>query len=202
MAAARRAAMPTHRYDRRDRSSSVKLRKSRFSVTIRIVIARGDRPGLYTVELTTRQWQIVDGTMENEVSVEAENGDPRGIVDLGHQVRVAGWIRSHIGRRASRAQELGRRTEIWSPSQCPAINGLWCVPPWPGGQTCRSGWETSRTPRRPVRSTTWSSHRCAPWALAMRCSGRWKASTRAAALSVATRVWATMPAGVGAVRSR
>lgn len=54
-------------------------------------MARGDSPALYTVELTTRQWQIIDGTMDNEVSVEVENGDPRGVVDIGHQVRVMGW---------------------------------------------------------------------------------------------------------------
>ncbi|MEH0821948.1 MULTISPECIES: hypothetical protein [unclassified Micromonospora] len=47
-------------------------------------------PG-YTVGLTTRQWQIIDRTVDNEVSVEAENGDPRGVVDVGVQVRVAGW---------------------------------------------------------------------------------------------------------------
>ena len=65
----------------RNTSSSARLRKSRFSATILIVIAHGGRPGLHTVELTTRQWQIIDGTMDNEVSVEAENGDPRGVVD-------------------------------------------------------------------------------------------------------------------------
>ena len=58
---------------------------------MRIVMAHGDSPGSYTVELTTRQWQIIDGTMDNEVSVEAENGDPRGVVHVGRQVRVAGW---------------------------------------------------------------------------------------------------------------
>ncbi|MDO3684015.1 hypothetical protein [Micromonospora sp. C28ISP2-4] len=48
-------------------------------------------PRSYPVELTTRQWQIIDGTVDSEVSVEAENGDPRGVVELGQQIRIAGW---------------------------------------------------------------------------------------------------------------
>jgi hypothetical protein len=37
------------------------------------------------------QWLLIDGTMDNEVSTEAENGDPRGVVDLGNSIRRAGW---------------------------------------------------------------------------------------------------------------
>jgi hypothetical protein len=63
----------------------------RFPTTIRTVRPDHGTSGSYTVELTTRQWQIIDATMDNEVSVEAQNGDLRGVVDSGHQVRVAGW---------------------------------------------------------------------------------------------------------------
>jgi hypothetical protein len=45
----------------------------------------------YQVRMETRQWLIIDGTMDNEVSTQIENGDPRGVVDLGSSIRQAGW---------------------------------------------------------------------------------------------------------------
>jgi hypothetical protein len=60
------------------------------SATIVAVAGRGPDAG-YPVRLTTRQWQIIDATIDDEVSVEAESGDPRGIVELGSGVREAGW---------------------------------------------------------------------------------------------------------------
>ncbi|HZM75945.1 MAG TPA: hypothetical protein VFC19_09475 [Candidatus Limnocylindrales bacterium] len=45
----------------------------------------------YRVRLETRKWLVIDATMDNEVSVEAEDGDPRGVVDLGMSIRRAGW---------------------------------------------------------------------------------------------------------------
>ncbi|MFI6515448.1 hypothetical protein ACIBF1_07815 [Spirillospora sp. NPDC050679] len=45
----------------------------------------------YRVRMETRQWLVIDATIDNEVSVEARNGDPRNVVDLGSSVRHAGW---------------------------------------------------------------------------------------------------------------
>jgi hypothetical protein len=42
------------------------------------------------VELTTRQWQVVDAAVDNEVNTRAEEGDER-FVDVGLGVRQAGW---------------------------------------------------------------------------------------------------------------
>jgi hypothetical protein len=50
--------------------------------------ARDDR---VPVKMTVRQWQIIDGTMDNTVSVEAENGDPDNVVEAGRSIREAGW---------------------------------------------------------------------------------------------------------------
>jgi hypothetical protein len=41
--------------------------------------------------METRQWLLIDSIMDNEVSVEAQNGDPSGVVDLGRSIRQAGW---------------------------------------------------------------------------------------------------------------
>ncbi|RFS82445.1 hypothetical protein D0T12_26975 [Actinomadura spongiicola] len=49
-----------------------------------------DRAG-YRVQMETRQWLIIDATMDNEVITEAQEGDPRGVVDLGSSIRQAGW---------------------------------------------------------------------------------------------------------------
>jgi hypothetical protein len=48
-------------------------------------------PAEYPVRLTTRQWQIIDATVDSEVSVEADGGDPRGVVETGMSIRRAGW---------------------------------------------------------------------------------------------------------------
>jgi hypothetical protein len=45
----------------------------------------------YRVQMETRQWLLIDSTMDNEVSTEAQDGDLHGIVDLGISIRQAGW---------------------------------------------------------------------------------------------------------------
>ncbi|MFA1541674.1 hypothetical protein [Actinomadura monticuli] len=45
----------------------------------------------YQVVLETRQWLIIDATIDNEVSTEVVEGDPRGVVSLGSSIRKAGW---------------------------------------------------------------------------------------------------------------
>ena len=45
----------------------------------------------YRVQMETRQWLSIDSTMDNEVSTEAQDGDPHHIVDLGMSIRQAGW---------------------------------------------------------------------------------------------------------------
>ena len=52
---------------------------------------RADAGATYAVRLTTRQWQHIDGTLDHEVSGEAERGDPRGVVERGSRIREAGW---------------------------------------------------------------------------------------------------------------
>ncbi|NJP94762.1 hypothetical protein HCN51_35905 [Nonomuraea sp. FMUSA5-5] len=41
--------------------------------------------------METSQWPIIDATMDNEASVEAGEGDPRNVADLGDSIRQAGW---------------------------------------------------------------------------------------------------------------
>ena len=69
------------------------------------MIRDGDNTTSYTIELTTMQWQIVDGTMDNVVAVAIQNGDPQGVVDLGRQVRTAG--REQVARLESSDPALG-----------------------------------------------------------------------------------------------
>ncbi|MFC5183603.1 hypothetical protein [Actinomadura harenae] len=45
----------------------------------------------YRVRMETRQWLVIDATLDNEVSVEARSGDSRNVVDLGSSIRQAGW---------------------------------------------------------------------------------------------------------------
>jgi hypothetical protein len=54
-------------------------------------MVRFSEEATYRVQMETRQWLIIDGTIDNEVSVEAESGDPRNVVDLGSSIRQAGW---------------------------------------------------------------------------------------------------------------
>lgn len=49
-----------------------------------------DHP-LHPVTLTTWQWHTIDGTVDNEISVEVVNLDPRSIVETARQIREAGW---------------------------------------------------------------------------------------------------------------
>jgi hypothetical protein len=56
----------------------------------------------YTVELTTRQWQMIDGVVDNEVNTRAEEGG-EGFVDTGLSVRQAGWDQVIVG------------SDIWPP---------------------------------------------------------------------------------------
>jgi hypothetical protein len=110
-----------------DRNPVWGLTPYRFPTTIRTVRPDHGTSGSYTVELTTRQWQIIDATMDNEVSVEAQNGDPRGVVDSGHQVRVAGWDQVACRTPGVPGQGAGRRTDRSSRSRCPASSGLWLI---------------------------------------------------------------------------
>lgn len=41
--------------------------------------------------MKTRQWLIIDATIDNEVSTEVVDGDPRDVGDLGRSIRKAGW---------------------------------------------------------------------------------------------------------------
>ncbi|SCL25743.1 hypothetical protein GA0070624_3168 [Micromonospora rhizosphaerae] len=68
----------------------MRLRGSQFRAKMRVVLSDSDSLGSCTVELTARQWQIIDDTLDNEVSVDTENGDPRGDVECR-------TIRDHVG---------------------------------------------------------------------------------------------------------
>lgn len=80
-------------------------------MTMSGVIPDGNSRTSYTIELTVRQWQIIDGTMDNAVAVASQNGDPRAIVDLGSSVRAAGW--EQVGRRDSDVPGSGG----WPPNE-------------------------------------------------------------------------------------
>ncbi|NJP31055.1 hypothetical protein [Micromonospora thermarum] len=41
--------------------------------------------------MTTEQWRSVDRVVDNEISVEAENGDPRQVLGPAIGIREAGW---------------------------------------------------------------------------------------------------------------
>ncbi|MEU7845673.1 hypothetical protein AB0B39_32445 [Micromonospora sp. NPDC049114] len=44
-----------------------------------------------SLRMTTRQWRHLDGALDSEISVAAENGDPRQIVSAASGIRRAGW---------------------------------------------------------------------------------------------------------------
>ena len=41
--------------------------------------------------MTTQKWRYVDGSLDSEISVEAENGDHRNVVQPATDVREAAW---------------------------------------------------------------------------------------------------------------
>lgn len=43
------------------------------------------------VRLTTRQWQIIDAHIDNEISVETVDGDNRRVIDTAVKIREQGW---------------------------------------------------------------------------------------------------------------
>jgi hypothetical protein len=53
-----------------------------------MILLEGDAG--FAVQLTTRQWQVVDAVVDNEVNTRAEEGDER-FVAVGLSVREAGW---------------------------------------------------------------------------------------------------------------
>lgn len=44
----------------------------------------------YQVRMETRQWLFIDATLDSEVNIAVDDGDPRGVVDLGNGIRRAG----------------------------------------------------------------------------------------------------------------
>ncbi|MFA1553964.1 hypothetical protein [Actinomadura chokoriensis] len=40
--------------------------------------------------MEVRQWLIIDATIDNEVSTEVADGDPRDVVEFGRSIRKAG----------------------------------------------------------------------------------------------------------------
>ncbi|QDY11199.1 hypothetical protein FJK98_32035 [Micromonospora sp. HM134] len=59
-----------------------------------------DEAELFAVDMTVRQWQIIDATIDNEVDTEITNGDPGGVVSLGGSIRQAGWDQATDATRA------------------------------------------------------------------------------------------------------
>jgi hypothetical protein len=49
-----------------------------------------ERDAGYPVGMTTRQWQVIDAVVDNEVVTRAEEGDEH-FADIGLRVREAGW---------------------------------------------------------------------------------------------------------------
>jgi hypothetical protein len=77
----------------------------------------------YPVTLTTRQWQIIDATIDNEVSVEMVDLDPRGVADTGRRIREAGW--RQVAGWTPTAAELG----AWPPDD-QVVSVELTVPEW------------------------------------------------------------------------
>ncbi|MFG2165245.1 hypothetical protein [Micromonospora chersina] len=50
-----------------------------------------DRDANFCVRMTVQQWRTIDGVVDNEISVEMENGDPRRVVGSARAIREAGW---------------------------------------------------------------------------------------------------------------
>jgi hypothetical protein len=48
-------------------------------------------PSTCAVRMTGLQWQWLDRVVDNTISVEAENGDPHGLLPTGIQIRDEGW---------------------------------------------------------------------------------------------------------------
>ncbi|MEU7617248.1 hypothetical protein AB0B27_14305 [Micromonospora rifamycinica] len=59
-----------------------------------------DEAKVYVVDMTVRQWQIIDATIDNEVDTEIVDGDPGGVVSLGGSIRQAGWDQATDATRA------------------------------------------------------------------------------------------------------
>ncbi|KAB1946481.1 hypothetical protein F8271_06470 [Micromonospora sp. ALFpr18c] len=51
----------------------------------------GDPETVVGLRMTTRQWRHLDGALDSEISVAAENGDPRQVVSAASTIRRAGW---------------------------------------------------------------------------------------------------------------
>ncbi|WP_344874131.1 hypothetical protein [Nonomuraea antimicrobica] len=64
----------------------------------------------FPVSMTMGQWHLIDGSMDNEVSVEAVEGDRRDLVDLAGGIREAGCSRSLTGHLVHRGRAPGRPT--------------------------------------------------------------------------------------------
>jgi hypothetical protein len=75
----------------------------------------GERNAGYAVELITRQWQVIDAVVDNEVNTRAEEGDER-FVDVGLSVRQAGWDQV-MGESSSWPSDDRIVTMILSPDQ-------------------------------------------------------------------------------------
>ena len=48
-------------------------------------------PSTCAVRMPAQQWRRVERVLDNVVNVEAENGDPQGLVDAGVQILREGW---------------------------------------------------------------------------------------------------------------
>ena len=67
------------------------LTTRRPSVTMLRMPHQSAEPSTCAVRMPARQWRRVDRVLDNVVNVEAENGDPHGLVEAGVQILREGW---------------------------------------------------------------------------------------------------------------
>lgn len=72
--------------------------------------------GHHAVKLTTRQWQIIDAVLDNEIAVTIVNGDESGITDAARSIRETGWAQAATAdgwRPVDHVVEITLQTQRW-----------------------------------------------------------------------------------------
>ena len=71
---------------------------------------QSDEPSTCAVRMPARQWRRVERVLDNVVNVEAENGDPHGLVEAGVQILEKAGARPLVGLLKQQAPPIGLTT--------------------------------------------------------------------------------------------
>lgn len=67
------------------------LTARRLSVTMLRMPHQSTEPAICAIRMPVWQWRMVDRVLDNVVNVEAEKGDPHGLMEAGVQILQEGW---------------------------------------------------------------------------------------------------------------